>query len=127
MFLFLLASSHILPSKLKYIQPNLQKKPSIGVLIKRCSGNMEICSKFTGEDPCQSAISINLQNNFIEITLRHGCSPVNLLHIFRTPFYNYTYGGLLLNLRRMRKRANHFYGFCQKFCGLKVKQMNFQC
>ena len=23
--------------------------------------------------------------NFIEITLRHGCSPVNLLHIFKTP------------------------------------------
>ena len=27
---------------------------------------------------------------------RHGCSPVNLLHIFRTPFYKNTYGGLLL-------------------------------
>ena len=26
------------------------------------------------------------QSNFIEITLRYGCSPVNLLHIFRTPF-----------------------------------------
>ena len=24
--------------------------------------------------------------NFIEITIGHGCSPVNLLHIFRTPF-----------------------------------------
>ena len=24
--------------------------------------------------------------NFIETTLRHGCSPVNLLHILRTPF-----------------------------------------
>ena len=24
-------------------------------------------------------------SNFIEIALRHGCSPVNLLHIFRTP------------------------------------------
>ena len=24
--------------------------------------------------------------NFIEIALRHGCSPVNLLHIFRTLF-----------------------------------------
>ena len=24
--------------------------------------------------------------NVIEIALRHGCSPVNLLHIFRTPF-----------------------------------------
>ena len=24
--------------------------------------------------------------NFIEIALRHGCSPLNLLHIFRIPF-----------------------------------------
>ena len=24
--------------------------------------------------------------NFIEIALRHGCSPVTLLHMFRTPF-----------------------------------------
>ena len=51
---------------------------------------LEICSKFTGEHPCRSAISIKLQSNFIEITLRHGCSPVNLLHIFRTPFYKNT-------------------------------------
>ena len=27
-----------------------------------------------------------LQNNFIEITLSHGRSPVKLLHIFSTPF-----------------------------------------
>ena len=27
-----------------------------------------------------------MQSNFIEITFRHGCSPVSLLHIFRTPF-----------------------------------------
>ena len=38
------------------------------------------------EDPCRNMISINLPSNFIEITLWHGCSPVNLLHIFRTPF-----------------------------------------
>ena len=31
-----------------------------------------------------------------EIALRHECSPVNLLHIFRTPFYKIKYGGLLL-------------------------------
>ena len=36
--------------------------------------------------------------NFIEITLRHGCSPVNLLHIFRTPFTMNTSGWLLLYL-----------------------------
>ena len=45
-------------------------------------GVLKICSKFTGEHPCRSAISIS----FIEIALRHGCSPATLLHIFRTPF-----------------------------------------
>ena len=53
-----------------------------------------ICSKFTGKHPCWSVISIKLQNHFIEITLR--CSPVNLLHIFRTSFPNNTSGWLLL-------------------------------
>ena len=35
--------------------------------------------------------------NLIEIALRHGCSPVNLLHIFRTPFPKNTTGVLLLH------------------------------
>ena len=59
-------------------------------------GVLKICSKFTGEHPCQSAISIKLLCNFIEITLRHRCSPVNLRHIFRTPFSMNTSGWLLL-------------------------------
>ena len=53
---------------------------------------LKIWSKFTREHPCRSVISIN----FIEITLGHGCSPVTLLHIFRTPFCKNTSGGLLL-------------------------------
>ena len=36
--------------------------------------------------------------NFIEITLRHGCSPVYPLHIFRTPFPKNPFGGLPLSL-----------------------------
>ena len=40
----------------------------------------------------------DLQSNFIEIALRHGCSPVNLLHIFRTPFPKNTPGWLLLSI-----------------------------
>ena len=59
-------------------------------------GVLKICSKFTGEHPCQSAFSIKLQSNFIEITLRHGFSLVNLLHIFRTLFLKNTSGRLLL-------------------------------
>ena len=61
-------------------------------------GVLKICSKFTGEHPCRSAISIKLQSNFIEITLGYVCSPVNLLHIFRTPFPKNSSGGLLLDI-----------------------------
>ena len=59
---------------------------------------LKICSKFTGKQPCRSAISINLPCNSIEITPRHGCSPVNLLHIFKTPIVKNTSGRLLLFL-----------------------------
>ena len=61
-------------------------------------GLLKICSKFTGEHPCWSAISINVQSNFIDIALQHGCSPVNFLHIFRTPFPMKTSGRLLLTI-----------------------------
>ena len=39
---------------------------------------------------------IKLFCNFFEIPLRHGCSPVNLQHIFRIPFPKNTSGPLLL-------------------------------
>ena len=63
-------------------------------------GVLKICSKFIGEHPCRSAISTKLLCSFIEIALWHGCSPVNLLHIFRTPFPKNTSGRLLLALIR---------------------------
>ena len=59
---------------------------------------LKICSKFTGEDPCKNVISIKLLSNLIEITLWHGSSPVNLLHIFRTPLLKNTSGRLLLKI-----------------------------
>ena len=49
-------------------------------------GVLKICSKFTGEHPCQSVISIMLPSNVIENTVQQEDSPVNLLHILRTPF-----------------------------------------
>ena len=59
-------------------------------------GVLKICNKFSAEHPYRSAISIKLLGNFIEITLWHGRSLVNLLHIFRTPFPKNTSGWLLL-------------------------------
>ena len=49
-------------------------------------GVLKICLKFIQEHPCRSVSSIKLQSNCIEISLRHRCSPVNLLYIFRTTF-----------------------------------------
>ena len=82
----------------RYSKPNLQKLTR--------SNTPEVftgkgCIKFTWKHPCQSVISIKLLCNFIEITLRHGCSPVNLLHIFRTPFPRNTSGGLLISSPRL--------------------------
>ena len=68
---------------------------------------LEICSKFAGDHPCQSVISIKLLWNFIEIALQHGCSPVNLLHIFRTPFLKNTSGQLLVNVILFQLQCYH--------------------
>ena len=67
-------------------------QPSRGVFKKRFSDNMQ---QIAGEHLYRSVTPMKLQSNFIEITLQHGCSPVNLLHIFRTTFPKNTYGGLL--------------------------------
>ena len=51
---------------------------------------------------------IKLQNNFIELAIGHGCSPINLLHIFRTPFDKNNSGGLLVliwKLSGLEKKA----------------------
>ena len=49
-----------------------RSSPHRGVLMKRLRENS---SKFTVE------LTLFLQSDFSETTLRHGCSPVNLLHI----------------------------------------------
>ena len=68
-------------------------------------GVPKICSKCTGEHPFRSAISIKLQSNFIEIALRHGCSPINLLHIFGTLFPKNTSGRLFAFVKSSVRRA----------------------
>ena len=74
-------------------------------------GILKICSKFTVEHPCRNAISLKLLCNFIEITLRHGCSPVNLVHIFRTSFPKNTSDGLLLTSNNTKSNQN-IYCIC---------------
>ena len=59
---------------------------------------LKISNKLTGEHPCRSEIAIKLLCSFIEIALRHRCSPVNLLHIFRASFLKSSSVPLLLKV-----------------------------
>ena len=88
---------------------------------------LKICSKFTGEHPCRSAISITLQSNFTKITFWHGCSPVNLLHIFRTLSSKSTSGWLLLSLVQGELKIKLLINFvCNKNTKILIKICNVQ-
>ena len=84
---------------------------------------LKICSKFTGQHPCQSAISIKLQNNFIEIALRHGCSVVNLLHILRTSFPKNSSGWLFLKIVQLKKNLIKWKNFQNGLSLWKLQEM----
>ena len=58
-----------------------QEQPSRNVPRKKCSANMQ---QIYRRRTCRRTNFTELQSNFIEITLQHRCSPVNMLHIFRT-------------------------------------------
>ena len=78
-----------------------------GVFLKK--DILKICSKFRGEHPCRSVISIKLLCNFIEIALWYGCSPVNLQLILRAPVIKNTSGRLLLYFYYQHISSLHFH------------------
>ena len=52
--------------------------------------------RYFQKQPSRGVHRCSLLCNFIEIAFRHACSPVNLQHIFRTPFPKNTFEWLLL-------------------------------
>ena len=78
---------------LSKIRHYVQKQPFIGVLKKKCSENMHQIYRRMPMPQCDFS---KVACNFTEIVLWHGCSPVNLLHISRTPFPKNNSGWLLL-------------------------------
>ena len=69
---------------------------------------LKIRSKYAGANSCRGVISINLLYNFNEIALPHGCSPVNLLHIFRTPFPKTPLDGCFWTFFQFQKQIHCF-------------------
>ena len=94
-------SIYIPKVKLWLLQINIEDQISINSkihIIKTYFNWMEICS------------------NFIEIALRHGYSPVNLLHIFRTPFPKSTSGWLLLKKDSVFRCRKLFHWYTIAYC-----------
>ena len=91
---------------------HIRKQPSGGIFLG--IGALKICSKFTGGHSYRSAISIKLLCNFIEIALLHGCSPENLLHIFRTLFPKNTFKKLLLHIETTKESFFQIISFSWK-------------
>ena len=84
-FLYSMVRFRCYPQFLGVLQ--FQKQPFRGVLRKRCSENMQQIDRWTPMP----------KRDFNKVA-KHGCSPVNLLHIFRTPFPKNTSGQLLLHI-----------------------------
>ena len=78
-----------------FTKRSIQKQPSRDVFRKRCSENMQQIYRRT---PMPKRDFNKVALHIIEIALRYGCSPVNLLLIFRTPFPKNTSGRLLLSI-----------------------------
>ena len=97
-----------------------KKHPLRGFLRRRCSENMQ---QIYRKHPCRSAIFIKFLRNFNEIALRHGCSPENLLHIFRISFPKNTSGGLLLKnyVKSFQWKESHHQA-CEEIYSLLFNQ-----
>ena len=94
-------------AKIEAMVSNVQKQPSGGVYRKGYSENM--WQIYRRKSIPKSDF------NFIEITLRHGWSPVNLLHIFKAPFSKNTSGGMLLNFAKTGLHCSCFPVNSQNF------------
>ena len=98
------------------------KQPPRGVLRKRCSESIQ---QIYRRAPMLQCNFNKVARNVIEILLRYGCSFVNLLIIFRTPFPKNTSGGLLLKNYKSKIISNHLAMSQKMLLGSQSEVENF--
>ena len=89
------------------LDAELQKQPSKNVLVKSCPENMQ---QIYRRKP---------------IPLCHGCSPINLLHIFGTAFPKNTTGGLSLEFARRSLLLAHCWLLFTRYLLLSARYWQF--
>ena len=62
---------------------------------------LKICSKFSGDHPRQSAITMKLQSSIIEIPLRHRCYPAYFQNLFLRTFLEYCFCNIFVNFPKL--------------------------
>ena len=81
-----------------------------------------MCSKFTGEHPCQSVISISCFSTLLKTHFRK-CV---LLYTLRTPFHKNIYGGLLVYAAWLiyipRNHTCFYHLHCFGYCNANFQQ-----
>ena len=90
-----------------------QKQPPTSISQKRCSENMQQIYRRTPMPKCD----FNKVAFAIEIALWHGCSSVNLLHIFRKPFSKNIPGRLLLSILVICDDKLYIFSFVSFYAG----------
>ena len=75
----------------------MQKQPSRGALSEKCSENMQRMYRRT---PIPKFNFNKIAKQLFQITFRQGRSPVNLLHIFRTPFLQNSWAAISKNVMK---------------------------
>ena len=94
-----------------YVKRKGQTRLSGGVLWKK------VFRKYAANWQENTNAKVWFQCNFIEIILRHGCSPINLLHITKTPFLKNTSEWLLM------KGYDNLFNSC--ICNKSLYKVNY--
>ena len=95
----------------------IQKQPSVGVLMKRCSENMQQIYRRIAMSKCDfNKVVLELYWNRTSVWV---FSSGQVLYILRTTFYKKTYGGLLLYLTIQFDES--FYSKLRQHWKVKVK------
>ena len=62
---------------------------------------LKICSKFSGDHPRQSAITMKLQSSIIEIPLRHRCFPGYFQNLFLRTLLEYCFCNIFVKFPKL--------------------------
>ena len=94
-------------------QTKSQKQPPTGCLKKRCSENLANAENAENLEIQQISRRTPMLKCDFEIVLRHGRSPVNFQHIFRTPFVKTPLDGCFWEVVVNNSARAKQYNYCR--------------